>query len=178
MQTTYQMFIETEVPENELIVSRTDLKGNITYANETFARISGYEIAELIGKPHNIVRHPDMPSSVFAELWQTVKQGGIWRGYVKNLRKDGGYYWVYAEVSGVYKEGHLVEYKSMRSPADSSIKQKMQEAYDKIKQEAEGVTRVVVYLRSKTVEKVKKLAQDEKSSADKVIDELLNSTLF
>ena len=67
MQTTYRMFIETEVPENELIVSRTDLKGNITYANETFARISGYEIAELIGKPHNIVAFVDKQNKALIE---------------------------------------------------------------------------------------------------------------
>lgn len=178
MQTTYQMFIETEVPENELIVSRTDLNGKITYANETFARISGYEVSELIGKPHNIVRHPDMPNSIFKELWQTLKTGEIWRGYVKNLRKDGGYYWVYAEVSGVYKEGQLVEYKSMRSPVESSIKRTMQATYDKMKQDTEGVTRAVVYLSTKTLEKVQKLAHDEKRSTDRVIEDILNSTLF
>ena len=115
MQTTYQMFTETIVPNDELIVSRTDLNGKITYANETFAQISGYEIDELIGKPHNIVRHPDMPHSVFKTLWETIKRGEMWKGYVKNLRKDGGYYWVYAEVSRVFKNGVLVEYKSIRT---------------------------------------------------------------
>ena len=178
MQTTYRMFIETEVPENELIVSRTDLKGNITYANETFARISGYEIAELIGKPHNIVRHPDMPSSVFKELWQTLKKGEIWRGYVKNLRKDGGYYWVYAAVSGVYKDGKLVEYKSMRSPMDKSRKEMMQQAYDTLKSKEEGVARAVIYLSSTNIEKLKKLAKDEAVLEDTIVDRILSDSLF
>ena len=105
MDTSFNMFLETEVPDDELIISRTDLKGNITYANETFAMISGYDPDELIGKSHNIVRHPDMPRSVFKELWTTLERGENWQGFVKNRRKDGGYYWVHAEVSGVYKDG-------------------------------------------------------------------------
>ena len=106
---------ETIVPSGELIVSRTDLKGNITYANETFALISGYTKDELIGKPHNIVRHPDMPKSIFKELWKDLETKGSWNGFVKNKRKDEGFYWVYAEVSGVFKNGILVEYKSIRT---------------------------------------------------------------
>ena len=90
MQTSYQMFIETEVPENELIVSRTDVNGRITYANETFAHISGYRVDELIGKPHNIVRHPDMPRSVFKEMWESLKREEIWRGNVKTDEKMVG----------------------------------------------------------------------------------------
>ena len=178
MQTTYQMFIETEVPENELIVSRTDLKGKITYANETFAHISGYTAEELMGKPHNIVRHPDMPSSVFKQMWETLKDQEIWRGYVKNLRKDGGYYWVYAEVSGVYKDGKLVEYKSMRSPMDEETKKQMQDRYDALKREEEGLCRVTVYLNTTNVAKLKKLAKDEGILADKLIDKILSDSLF
>ena len=75
MDTSFDMFIETEVPENELIISRTSLSGVITYANETFAKISGYEVEELIGKPHNIVTHPDMPKSVFKEVCDTLALG-------------------------------------------------------------------------------------------------------
>ena len=91
MKTTYQMFVETAVPHNQLIISRTNLQGIITYANETFADISGYSVEELVGQPHNIVRHPDMPKSIFGEVWKTLHNEEIWRGYVKNLRKDGGY---------------------------------------------------------------------------------------
>jgi PAS domain S-box-containing protein len=111
-----EFMIETMVPEEELIISRTDLKGIITYVNETFAKISGYDPDELIGKPHNIVRHPDMPRGVFEDLWQTIQAKEQWTGVVKNLRKDKGFYWVRALVSGVYKEGELVEYKSLRTP--------------------------------------------------------------
>ena len=127
---SFDMFIETEVPENELIISRTDLHGIITYANDTFAKISGYEPSELIGRPHSIVRHPDMPKSVFKELWESLKSKGSWSGYVKNLRKDNGYYWVHAHISGVYKNGKLVEYKSVREPVKRDIKIKMQKMYD------------------------------------------------
>ena len=178
MQTTYQMFIETAVPENELIVSRTDLKGRITDANETFAMISGYTVEELMGKSHNIVRHPDMPSSVFKQMWETLLKHEIWRGYVKNLRKDGGYYWVYAEVSGVYKDGKLVEYKSMRSPIAEEMKKQMQDRYDTMKKEEEDLCRVTVYLNTTNVAKLNKLAKDEGILADKLIDKILSDTLF
>ena len=136
---------ETIVPKEELIVSRTDLKGNITYVNETFAFISGYTVDELIGKPHNIVRHPDMPKSVFKELWKALDIKGSWSGVVKNKRKDEGFYWVYAEVSGVYKDGVLVEYKSIRTPISFDEKVKYQLLYDQIKKEANETTRRVIY---------------------------------
>lgn len=137
--------IETFVPEDELIVSRTDLKGNITYANETFADISGYSIDELIGKPHNIVRHPDMPKSVFKELWEDLQTKGFWSGFVKNIRKDEGYYWVYAEVSTVLKDGKVVEYKSIRTPVSFENKKKYQLLYDEIRQKDGDKKRKVIY---------------------------------
>lgn len=136
---------ETIVPKEELIVSRTDLKGNITYANETFALISGYTVDELIGKTHNIVRHPDMPKSIFKELWKDLKAKGSWSGIVKNLRKDRGFYWVYAEISGVFKNGILVEYKSIRTPISFEEKLKYQLLYDQIKKENNETTRRVIY---------------------------------
>jgi PAS domain S-box-containing protein len=137
--------IETFVPNDELIVSRTDLKGNITYANETFADISGYSIDELIGKPHNIVRHPDMPKSVFKELWEDLQIKGFWSGFVKNIRKDEGYYWVYAEVSTVLKDGKVVEYKSIRTPVSFENKKKYQLLYDEIRQKDGDKKRKVIY---------------------------------
>ena len=140
-----EFLIETEVPKNELIISRTDLKGNITYANETFAQISGYELDTLIGKPHNIVRHPDMPNRIFADLWEKLQSGNKWNGYVKNLRKDKGYYWVYAQISGVYKDGELVEYKSIRSPISFEDKVKYQKEYDNLREKYHERIRVVTY---------------------------------
>ncbi|MDD3325090.1 MAG: PAS domain-containing protein [Sulfurospirillaceae bacterium] len=178
MQTSYQMFIETEVPEGQLIVSRTDLRGNITYANDVFANISGYSIDELVGKPHCIVRHPDMPRSVFRNLWETLKNEQIWKGFVKNLRKDGGYYWVYAEISGVYKDGKLVEYKSMRMPMSSEDKKTAQNQYDVLREKEEGTCRAVVSLSKENVDKIKKLAKDEGASEDKVINDILSDTLL
>ncbi len=140
-----EFLIETVVPEDELIISRTDLNGIITYANETFCEISGYELEELIGKPHSIVRHPDMPSSVFATLWETLQNGKQWVGVVKNLRKDTGFYWIEAIVSGVYKDGELVEYKSLRSPITYEQKLKHQKLYDKIRQENGENIRTITY---------------------------------
>lgn len=136
---------ETIVPKGELIVSRTDLKGNITYANETFALISGYEVDELIGRSHNIVRHPDMPKVIFKELWEDLKSKGYWSGIVKNLRKDEGFYWVFAEISGVFKDGKLVEYKSVRTPISFDEKLKYQLLYDELKKQNNEPIRKVIY---------------------------------
>lgn len=146
METTFDMFIETEVPEDELIISRTDFSGKITYVNETFAEISGYETHELIGKPHNVIRHPDMPKSAFADMWETLERGDTWEGYVKNLRKDKGYYWVFARMSTVIKDGKPVEYKSVREPVSYAKKIEMQNLYDEMRAKEENQTRVVLYI--------------------------------
>lgn len=136
---------ETIVPKDELIVSRTDLKGTITYANETFALISGYEINELIGKPHNILRHPDMPKIIFKELWRDLETKGYWKGIIKNIRKDRGFYWVYAEISGVFKDSKLIEYKSIRTPITFDEKVKCQLLYDQIKKDSNDSIRKIIY---------------------------------
>jgi aerotaxis receptor len=146
--------IESEVPENEVIISRTDLKGIITYANETFCKISGYESSELVGRSHNILRHPDMPKSAFKEMWESIKSARAWSGYVKNMTKQGGFYWVYAEVSCVIKDGRIVEYKSMRSRVDRDMKQKMQLEYDRLREKQEGIKRVCIYLSEDELAKI------------------------
>ncbi|MBN2824453.1 MAG: PAS domain-containing protein [Campylobacterales bacterium] len=140
-----EFLIETIVPSDELIVSRTNLSGKITYANDTFALISGYSVEELVGEPHNIVRHPDMPSSVFEEMWAKLQKGQKWSGFVKNLRKDTGYYWVHATISGVYKDDRLVEYKSIRTPISFDDKLKYQRLYDKMRVENNERIRSVIY---------------------------------
>ncbi len=140
-----EFLIETIVPKDELIVSRTDLSGVITFANETFAQISGYEVEELIGRSHNIVRHPDMPKKVFEQMWQELKEKGQWSGVVKNLRKDGGFYWVYAEVSEVHKNGELVEYKSLRTPISFQDKLFYQKKYDEMKKQKGELIRIIKY---------------------------------
>lgn len=84
--------------DTDFLVSQTDDKGKILFANDDFCKIAGYEIDELIGMPHSIVRHPDMPKAAFKDLWDTVTKGKVWTGYVKNATKSGGFYWVYATV--------------------------------------------------------------------------------
>ncbi|MGD9796058.1 MAG: PAS domain-containing protein [Acidimicrobiia bacterium] len=106
--------IETPFPEGELIVSRTDVEGVITDVNPAFVHMSGYSANELLGAPHHILRHPDMPAPAFADLWSTVLNGEKWRGYVKNLRADGGYYWVFATAIPNFRNGKLVGITSVR----------------------------------------------------------------
>ena len=175
MDCKFDMFIETEVPEDEVIISRTDLSGVITYVNDTFAKISGYDADELIGKPHNILRHPDMPKSLFKELWDKLKAGESWEGYVKNMRKDRGYYWVYAIISGVYKDGKLVEYKSIRSPVPRSKRLEMQRLYDKMREQEGDPVRAVAYLPYETVQKFKEVANKKEMSVEKLLQEVANS---
>ena len=107
--------IEIPFPHNQYLVSRTDLKGVITYANDGFVDISGFSREELIGSSHNLVRHPDMPPQAFEDLWRTVKSGNPWRGLVKNRAKDGAFYWVEAFVVPVARNGKTVGYMSVRS---------------------------------------------------------------
>ncbi len=178
MISSYQYFVETLVPEDELIISRTNLDGYITYANELFAEISGYTPEELVGKPHSIVRHPDMPRSIFKELWEVIKSGSIWRGYVKNLRKDGAYYWVYAEVSGVYKDGKLVEFKSLRTPVDESNKIEFQDRYDALRKSEEGSCRIVTNISIENYKKLKKLSIEENISQEKILNHVLSDLLL
>ena len=89
---------ETVLDDYAFLVSETDEKGTILFANEDFCKIAEYDIDELIGKPHSMVRHKDMPKLAFKSLWDTVQKGEIWTGYVKNATKNGGYYWVFATV--------------------------------------------------------------------------------
>ena len=95
---------EYKLKSDDFLVSQTDEKGIILFANDDFCKIAGYTLEELVGKPHNVVRHPDMPKAAFKSLWETVKSGKVWDGYVKNRTKDGGYYWVYATVYPTYDE--------------------------------------------------------------------------
>ncbi len=106
--------LEIPYPEGKLVVSTTDKSGIITHANKAFVELSGYNLDELIGSPHSILRHPDMPSVAFKDLWDKVAQGRFWQGYVKNLRKDGAYYWVKATVIPNVRKGEVVGYTSVR----------------------------------------------------------------
>ncbi len=115
---------EVEMDDSSFLVSRTDLKGRITYCNQDFIDISGFTHDELIGKSHNIVRHPDMPPEAFEDLWSTVKKGRPWVGMVKNRTKSGDYYWVEANVAPLLKDGQVYEYVSLRrKPAREQIRE-------------------------------------------------------
>lgn len=109
---------EHHVPDNTLIVSKTDLRGVITYANDAFIDISGYAREELIGKSHNIVRHPDMPPQAFKQMWEIIKSGNPWKGIVKNRTKDGGFYWVEATIVPTRRDDQTTGYMSVRKRAD------------------------------------------------------------
>lgn len=103
------------------LITTTDLRGVITYANDDFIRVSGFSRDELVGKNHNIIRHPDMPAQAFASLWETIRAGRSWKGMVKNRCKDGSYYWVDAFVSPITRDGEIVEYQSVRTlPSDEN----------------------------------------------------------
>jgi len=101
--------------EDEFIVSKTDLQGRITYGNSLFIKISGYEEEELLNKPHNILRHSQMPALIFTLLWETIKKGEEIFAYVINKTKDGDYYWVFAHVTASFdKNGQIIGYHSVR----------------------------------------------------------------
>jgi aerotaxis receptor len=100
---------------HERLISTTDLSSRITYCNDAFVALSGFTREELIGQPHNVVRHPDMPPSVFAHMWETIKQGKPWMGVVKNRSKNGDFYWVSAYVTAIYEQGKIAGFESVRS---------------------------------------------------------------
>ncbi|MEA3372448.1 MAG: PAS domain-containing protein [Campylobacterota bacterium] len=108
---------EYVLKDDDFLVSQTDKSGRILFANEDFCRVAGYTIDELVGKAHSIVRHLDMPAAAFKELWDTVRTGKVWTGYVKNSISGGGYYWVYATVYPFKGCGSEEGYMSCRRKA-------------------------------------------------------------
>ncbi|HEY0664433.1 MAG TPA: methyl-accepting chemotaxis protein [Gallionella sp.] len=113
---------ERRLADGEYIVSKTDLKGRITYVNRPFLEISGFSEEELLGKPHNIVRHPDMPPEAYDDLWRTLQRGKPWRGMVKNRCKNGDFYWVEANANPIWENGRVCGYMSLRTrPAQQQI---------------------------------------------------------
>ncbi len=123
---------EKHVADNINILSTTDLKGAVTYANADFIDISGFNKDELMGNNHNIVRHPDMPPAAFANLWETIKEGDSWMGIVKNRCKNGDHYWVNAYVTPLLTDGKIVEYQSVRSKAGIEEVQRAEKLYTRI----------------------------------------------
>jgi PAS domain S-box-containing protein len=126
--------------EGVAIVSRTDTKGRISYMNPDFVEAAGFDEAELMGQPHNLVRHPDMPSEVFADMWQTLKAGRPWTGFVKNRRKNGDHYWVVANASPVLEAGQVTGYMSVRTRASRDQVAEAEAAYRLFREgKAEGL---------------------------------------
>jgi aerotaxis receptor len=124
---------EEYIYEGSVIISQTDLNGTIVYANKMFCEISGYKSEELVGQPHSMLRHPDMPKSVFAKMWQTIQSGQMWNGLIKNLRKDGLYYWVDSEILPVYDDdNNMTGYIAARKPASRKNILEVQENYNKM----------------------------------------------
>jgi len=125
---------ETFFPATELIVSKTDLKGRITYANRLFCEVAGFSAAELDGQPHSIIRHPDMPRAVFKLLWDTVEQGREIFAFVKNMARNGDHYWVFAHVTPSFDlNGKIIGYHSnRRAPDRAAIEGAIAPLYDQV----------------------------------------------
>lgn len=124
--------VETLIQSDQYLISKTDTKGRISYANPAFIKVSGFTQEELIGQAHNIVRHPDMPPEVFADLWNTLKEGKAWEGIVKNRRKDGGFYWVKANAGPIIEQGAVTGYASVRTRASKEEIMQAEQLYEKM----------------------------------------------
>lgn len=124
---------ETILDEYTFLVSETDEKGIIRFANNDFCQIAGFSLDELMGQAHNMVRHKDMPKVAFKDLWDTVKKGNIWTGYVKNATKSGGYYWVYATVYPFESCDGMTGYLSCRKKASEEEIEVHENLYKQLK---------------------------------------------
>jgi aerotaxis receptor len=132
--------IEYLLQDGQSIVSKTDTKGRITYVNPTFVEVSGFALDELLGKAHNVVRHPDMPPEAFADLWQTLQAGLPWTGMVKNRRKNGDFYWVVANVVPIRENGVTAGYMSVRTRPEREQVKAAEDLYRRLRQgEAKGL---------------------------------------
>lgn len=128
--------VERFFHDEDIIVSKTDLKGHITYVNETFMTVASYTEEELLGQPHSIIRHPDMPRCVFKLLWDTIESGKEIFAYVKNMAKNGDYYWVFAHVTPTFDAaGRITGYHSNRRVPERHQVQLFSDVYAKLLQE-------------------------------------------
>jgi aerotaxis receptor len=131
---------EVSFPDGVELVSTTDTRGVITYANKAFCDVAGYELHELVGKNHNVVRHPDMPKAAFKDLWEHLKKGEPWRGAVKNRCKDGRYYWVDAFVTAIYENDELVGYQSVRTNLAPEYRERATKLYSDVNNEKKNLS--------------------------------------
>jgi len=124
---------------NRPVISRSDLKGNFTFINKGFEKLSGYSKEELVGQPHSIVRHPDMPKAIFKELWSEIETNDRWRGFIKNLRKDGTYFWAETFIEAIYDEhGVKTGYGAVYKPMSRADKEKYSKIYAEMKAKEGG----------------------------------------
>jgi methyl-accepting chemotaxis protein/aerotaxis receptor len=126
--------VEYPITDQTLIVSRTDLKGRLSYFNDEFVAAAGFTEAELMGQPHNIIRHPDMPPEAFENLWDTLKAGKPWVGAVKNRRKNGDFYWVLATASPIRENGQVTGYTSIRTKLPADQRAEAEQVYAALRQ--------------------------------------------
>jgi aerotaxis receptor len=131
---------EFPFPEGQTLVSVTDLKGRIVHCNSAFIHVSGFAREELLGQPHNLIRHPDMPAEAFRDMWETIAAGRPWSGAVKNRRKDGSYYWVKANVTPILEGDVPGGYMSVRTPLDHETARQAEALYAVMRRESESGT--------------------------------------
>jgi PAS domain S-box-containing protein len=116
--------------DGQVMITETDSRGRITFVNRKFVEMSGYRREELIGRPHSIIRHPDMPRACFEDMWQTLNSAQSWQGYVKNLRKDGAHYWVVVHIEPKYEGELLSGYIALRKRPDYMTLQRIDPLYE------------------------------------------------
>ncbi len=125
---------EEVIFDGGVMITETDIAGIITYANRKFREMTGYTKEELIGSPHSINRHPDMPKAAFKKMWETIKRGDMWEGYVKNMRKDGKYYWVIVWIKPkLDKDGNIIGYIAGRKVANKEEIKRVSRTYRQMK---------------------------------------------
>jgi len=134
--------VERSFPDNIPLVSTTDLKGKITFVNDAFVQISGFTREELMGMDHNMVRHPDVPPPVFADMWRTLQSNKPWMGVIKNRCKNGDYYWVNAFVTPILDNGQVIGYQSVRSKPNLNLVERTKGIYERV---SRGVLPVLAY---------------------------------
>ena len=123
-----------DYPAHLTLISITDIKGRITYCNNDFIEVSGYTKEELLGQPHNLLRHPDMPEEAFRDFWETIQAGKLWSALIKNRRKNGDAYWVRANATPLRNNGQIVGYLSVRTLPEATEIQAAERLYATMRQ--------------------------------------------
>lgn len=155
--------VERHMGEDDIIVSKTDRTGRLLYCNSFFMEISGFTEEELLGSPHSIIRHPDMPRAVFKLLWETISQGKDLFAYVVNLSKNGDHYWVFAHVSPSYDESNnIIGYHSMRRKAYPSALERIRPVYEELVRIEQGEANRKLGLEKSYARLLEIIAEQEK----------------